>query len=518
MTPGALDRARHGGVVAVVGPDGVGKTTVAAALSQSLTGLPVVLMRQPSVLPHRTRHSGPVTEPHSQSPDGPLLSLAKTLYLYVDFALGWLFRVRPITRRGGWVIAERGWWDYVVDPRRYRLHPSTARVARWLGRMLPRSDLVLVLEAPAETILARKSELTASEISRQIDVWRQLPLRERRVYIDASRPTDEVVGRAAGEVLGVMRSGASENAAGWTRHPRWILPRAPRQVAAASLRIYHPVTMRARAGWEAARVIAKGGGFRLFPKGKGAPAWIVQALTDHIPKGGSFAVSRANHPSRYTAMVLTENGDPHSFAKLANDDKGREALRNESTALTTLTAGLPAPLAAPRVLYQKPGLLLLEPFAWKPRLRPWMLPPEVASAMGVFNRSGSQDGDSREGLSHGDFAPWNLLKTETGWGLIDWEESTERRPPFFDVFHYIVQGHSLLRRPDASSILNGLTGQGWIGEAISAYAGETAVSAAELDQLFVDYLRESLLQMRLETAEGRRGFESRSRLLETLQR
>jgi hypothetical protein len=152
---------------------------------------------------------GPVTEPHADPPYPVILSLAKTGYLFLDFLLGWAFRVRPWVRRGGWVVLERGWWDIAVDPRRYRLR-APARTAWLLGRFLPAPDLTVVLEAPDTVLLSRKRELPAEELGRQRDAWRNgLPGGARPVYLDASLPALELAERVGRELRTRSKLGMS---------------------------------------------------------------------------------------------------------------------------------------------------------------------------------------------------------------------------------------------------------------------------------------------------------------------
>jgi thymidylate kinase len=94
-------------------------------------------------------------------------------------------------------VIERGWWDLAVDPLRYRLRPHP-RLIRALGRLLPQPDVLFVLEAPADVLMRRKREVSAEELARQMQAWREiLPDRVRRVYLDVSAPVDHVVAEAA---------------------------------------------------------------------------------------------------------------------------------------------------------------------------------------------------------------------------------------------------------------------------------------------------------------------------------
>lgn len=194
-----------GGCIVIAGPDGTGKSTLAEGLARRLAARgPVVhLHHRPSLLPRRSAHEGPVTEPHAEAPYPPVLSAMKVIYLFIDFLLGWLFKVRPRVRRGGWVVCERGWWDQAVDPRRYRL--ASAMPARLLGSLLPRWDLILVLELSPEEARSRKAELTLDEIARQSSVWRSLlPGKQRVAFLNAARPVEQLVRDALAEVEAIV--------------------------------------------------------------------------------------------------------------------------------------------------------------------------------------------------------------------------------------------------------------------------------------------------------------------------
>jgi hypothetical protein len=209
-------------VIAVGGPDGVGKTTLCEALiSDVLAGHEVMHVRFPGLLPRRDPVArreirlGPGGEPDLTRlrvyppPYPPWKATVKALYLWLDFLLGWIVRVRPLVRRGGWVVFERGWWDHAVDAPRYRLRPPARSVAL-LGRLLPRADVIFVLHAPPEEIRARRPELTVEELERQMRAWRTvLPARQHRLLLDTSRPLEETIGEARAAVAAVARGRAS---------------------------------------------------------------------------------------------------------------------------------------------------------------------------------------------------------------------------------------------------------------------------------------------------------------------
>lgn len=272
-----------------------------------------------------------------------------------------------------------------------------------------------------------------------------------------------------------------------SRSPRWFLQREPPARAEASLFVYHPVTLRSRAGWEVARALAGRGALSLRPGSSLLPREVWEAAGDLIPEDGGLSVARANHPGRFLALVFDRGGLPVAFVKVARDTPGARALAAEREALRRFASILPEPLFAPSVLSDSDGVLILGPIEWRPRSRPWRLPEEVAHALGVFFAKTSSDG-GRTGVAHGDFAPWNLLQTPSGWGVIDWENCRTSADPYFDLFHYLVQSNSELRRPSRRAILEGLKLRGWVGSAVGAYASGSGIGVAESRHFLARYL------------------------------
>jgi thymidylate kinase len=195
--------SKSGRVIIIGGPDGSGKTTLCSRLVVDVLGGDRVLhIRFPRLLPRRTKtvagHLGEGNTPDFSSPRiyprayARGMSALKALYLYIDFLLGWALRVAPNVRKGGWVVFERGWWDHAVDPRRYRLR--SGRLFQVLGRLIPRADLVFVLEADPDVIRARKPQLSSKELTRQMSAWHQiLPPNQRVVFLDSASPTEILV-------------------------------------------------------------------------------------------------------------------------------------------------------------------------------------------------------------------------------------------------------------------------------------------------------------------------------------
>ena len=494
--PDGLPRGRS---IVIVGPDGAGKSALAAAVTERLGGPEQVMHAhlRSSILPRRTRHDGPVTEPHAREPYGRYASVAKVAWLFADMQAMWRVHVPLTLRRGRHVVVERGWWDLAVDPRRYRL-ASPDPALRLAGRF-PEPDLEVVLTGPARILAERKPELPVAEIDRQSRAWRDLrPSGPGVLHLDADRPITDLVeavmehpavrGPSDGVIAAVRHD--RKRADRWVelppgRDPMWLVPRSPRAAAMAGLRIYQPVTRRGAVAWWLARAFAAVGGFRLLP---GHPAHeAIAKVAEVAPPDSAYAVAVGRRPGRATVLVLDREGRSLALAKIATDDAGRARLANEAEIGSRLRPALPRLLSSPRPLALEHDYLLFEFIDSIPRRDAWDLPLEVALAIGQFYRAGRRPGLDA-GYTHGDLAPWNILRTENGWSIVDWADARVDGAPFYDVLHYLVQAHALLGRPTHDDLVEGFHGHGHVGRIIAAYAEGAGLDAGDVLRYLPGYL------------------------------
>ncbi|MEK6720754.1 MAG: hypothetical protein AABZ33_08815 [Chloroflexota bacterium] len=211
--------------VAVVGPDGAGKSTVVAALPAALpvstrtVYLGVNLEASRSMLPttrlaleiKRRGRGRPVLTARFDGPGhgrrGILGGARRTLRLVAWMAEEWYRAVVVLnhTRSGHLVICDRHFLcDYhaeAVAPRAGR--SILSRIHGWqLGHLYPRPDLVVVLDAPAEILHARKNEDDLDSLARRRREYLALQdVLPAVVVIDATQPLDAVVAAVAAAIV-----------------------------------------------------------------------------------------------------------------------------------------------------------------------------------------------------------------------------------------------------------------------------------------------------------------------------
>lgn len=181
--------------LAILGPDGVGKSTLIAELLKILEPC-FRRQRRAHFRPHlfHTNADAPVTDPQGRPPRGRLFSLAKLLYYFSEHWLGHLLLVRPAKTRATLLIFDRTFEDLLVDSKRYRLQ-APAGLVRVLSKLLPGADLTFVLDAPPEVIHQRKPELPVAELARQRAVLCELAATMPRHELVDATPTPEIVAR-----------------------------------------------------------------------------------------------------------------------------------------------------------------------------------------------------------------------------------------------------------------------------------------------------------------------------------
>ncbi len=211
--------------VALIGPDGAGKTTMTARLQLCAT-IPVKCLymginieASNHALPtsrlveyfkrRKNKESGayrcvddsaPGRENAKRSPRGWVWAIGRLINRLLEEwyrqLLSWGYQI------GGYaVVYDRHFlYDFTLDGIDGEKQPADKRLHRWLlEKCYPQPHLTIYLDAPAEVLFARKGEKTLEELERRRQAFLQLGYRAKNfVQIDATRPFDVVYAEVSG--------------------------------------------------------------------------------------------------------------------------------------------------------------------------------------------------------------------------------------------------------------------------------------------------------------------------------
>ncbi len=168
-----------GYTIVFLGTDGSGKTTiidrVTPFLNEKFPNNVYYEHLRPNWIPTiskllgRKGTSKPETDPHRNDKSGVISSLFRFIYYFVDYTLGYWFKIYPKKAFKSCVwIFDRYYYEYLIDQRRTRV-----TLPYWILKagqfLIPEPDLIICLGANPKAIYSRKPEMTLEEVTRQVN-------------------------------------------------------------------------------------------------------------------------------------------------------------------------------------------------------------------------------------------------------------------------------------------------------------------------------------------------------------
>jgi thymidylate kinase len=213
---------RRGGFVALVGPDGAGKSTIVKALIERARALPGLhlqttylgpwgQMQLPLVRWLRRRGITPTVRSFGARPGSFAKGYVFYAALYIELIYRYLASVFFRVRRGQFVVADR----YITDLRYlYKERPiqNYAAIRRLLCAWFPKPDLLIVLDNRPEVIVSRKSGLAADQIEVLRHFNRLAARNYRHEIITTNRPPEEIADHMLNRML-ALRAGRQASGA-----------------------------------------------------------------------------------------------------------------------------------------------------------------------------------------------------------------------------------------------------------------------------------------------------------------
>lgn len=193
--------------VVLLGPDGAGKSSVVREVSRQMEDVfarTICRRFPPGVLQRLLRRPEPPPEkaPHGSPPRPFAASVVRAIfYWFAYYAIGYWVTDRVAMARSGLIMHDRHLADALVDPIRYR-YGGPPWLLRLIWRLIPKPDLVILLDAPADVLQGRKQEVPYSETARQRNAYRALLSQLTNGHVvDATQPLEQVASDVTGIIL-----------------------------------------------------------------------------------------------------------------------------------------------------------------------------------------------------------------------------------------------------------------------------------------------------------------------------
>jgi thymidylate kinase len=192
--------------VVFLGTDGSGKSSVIREVEANLSPVFRKTFRmhlRPSLL-RTSKDLKMVKNPHGLANYSPIISLLKLGYFSLDYIIGYFITIYFMLVQSTLVLFDRYYHDILVDPKRYR-YSGPMWLARYVGKIIPKPDLFILLDASPEILQSRKQEVSFMETDQQQKTYLKLVCGMKNgIVVDSSRSLNDVVSDVNKAILELM--------------------------------------------------------------------------------------------------------------------------------------------------------------------------------------------------------------------------------------------------------------------------------------------------------------------------
>jgi thymidylate kinase len=195
-------RVPSGKVVVLLGPDGIGKSTLCREISKNVelyypavkvNHLRPKLMRPLSdIRPLKSKGQAEEARKYQKESANLLMSLIRMAYYSVDYTLGYWVKIFPDVVKGNLVIFDRYFYDYHVDRGQKGVFLPD-RFLRLIFTAFPKPDNVIVLTAPPQIVRGRRADLSEAALVDQFQRLENLSVLYPNVTVLSAEELPEVI-------------------------------------------------------------------------------------------------------------------------------------------------------------------------------------------------------------------------------------------------------------------------------------------------------------------------------------
>ena len=210
-------RGRNRIIVSFLGPDGSGKSTISLNVMEASNDIfedvryyhgQFGYFPRLSIFLPENKNKDATEEKQDNNiirPLGKLPSAIMIIYYSIEYLFG-LLLIKIQRRKCDLVVFDRNYYDYVIQPGPFTMD---SLLFKTLLLLMPKPDITVFLNSPANVIFKRKPELNVQEISRQQMICEQIIYNNSNSWIvDNTLPKEIVVQTIRSKIIEQIRKNA----------------------------------------------------------------------------------------------------------------------------------------------------------------------------------------------------------------------------------------------------------------------------------------------------------------------